>query len=83
MWMAIFWWILRLVGPYIVEMIIDWIIGELAGAVQGPMPQAVQAERKNYLRIKKMLTDEASREARLAIMRKAVADAKRKSYAKA
>lgn len=80
MWMAIFWWILRMVGPYVVEMIIDWIIGELSGAVQGPMPQAVQAERKNYSRIKKMLLDEANREIRLAAMRKAIADAKRRSY---
>ena len=80
MWMAVFWWILRIVGPYIVEMIIDWIVGELSGVVQGPMPQAVQAEHKNYKRIKKMLLDEAKREGRLAVMRDAVAKSKRSSY---
>lgn len=77
MWMAIFWWILRLVGPYVMEMIIDWIVGELSGMVQGPMPQAVQAEHKNYKRIKKLLMDEAEREARLAFMRAEVAKRKR------
>jgi hypothetical protein len=80
MWMAVFWWILKLVGPYIVEMLIDWIVGELSGAVQGPTPQIVQAEQKNYKRLKKMLLDEAKREGRLAVMREAVAKAKRTSY---
>ena len=77
MWLAIFWWVLRIVGPYVMEMIIDWIVGELSGMVQGPMPSAVKAESKNYKRIKKILMNEAEREARLAFMRAEVAKRKR------
>jgi len=80
MWYLIFMTLLKLIGPYVIEMLIDWIWGEITGTVNGPAPELVKKQPKAAKAIRRMLKDEATRRYRIEVMRKAIADAKRTSY---
>lgn len=80
LWWPIFLFILKMVGPYIVEKLIDWIIDEMTGHAVGAPPALVRAQPKTAKFLRKVLKDEAQRELRLQMMRAAVAKAKKESY---
>jgi hypothetical protein len=82
MWQVVFWWLLKVIGPWVIEKIIDWIWGEITGTVSGDVPSEVRSEPRAARAIRRILSNEAKREQRYRAMKDEIARAKKKGYAR-